>query len=70
MNSGGKSYTLRGNENNEIGIIPRFAKDLFTSIDDTKFEVSLSVVQIYKEWMFDLLRGDLDINVLLKNENL
>jgi len=54
---------MRGNEKNEIGVIPRFAKDLIASIEGTHFSLYLSVIQIYKEWVFDLLRGDQDIAV-------
>lgn len=54
---------MRGNEKNEIGVIPRFAKDLLSAIEGTEFSMCLSVIQIYKEWVFDLLRGDQDIAV-------
>lgn len=49
---------------NEIGLMPRFAKDLLASLEGTDLKLHISVVQIYKEWVFDLLRGDQDISVI------
>ena len=40
----GKSYSLRGNEKNEIGIIPRFARDLFAAIEGTSLALHMSVI--------------------------
>ncbi len=61
----GKSYTLRGDENSDIGIIPRFARDLLTLIENSDFTLHLSIIQIYKQWMFDLLRSNNDPGVLI-----
>lgn len=55
---------MRGNELNEIGVMPRFAKDLLGSLEGTGLQLHISVIQIYKEWVFDLLRGDQDIGVM------
>lgn len=48
---------MRGS-GDEIGIIPRFAKDLIAATEGTNFVVSISVLQIYKDWIFDLLRDE------------
>ena len=44
-------------------MIPRFARDLINSVQNSDLKVGITVVQIYKDWMFDLLRGDSDISV-------
>jgi hypothetical protein len=48
---------MRGS-GDEIGIVPRFAKDLIAATEGTNFGVSISVLQIYKDWIFDLLRDE------------
>jgi hypothetical protein len=48
---------MRGS-GDEIGIVPRFAKDLIAATEGTNFVVSISVLQIYKDWIFDLLRDE------------
>lgn len=55
---------MRGDENSEIGLIPRFAKDLISYVENSHYGVYISVIQIYKDWVFDLLRADQDIGVL------
>jgi len=44
-------------------LIQRFARDLINSVQNSDLKVGVTVVQIYKDWMFDLLRGDSDISV-------
>ena len=56
---------MRGDENSEIGHIPRFARDLISHVENTNYGVYISVIQIYKDWVFDLLRADQDIGVYL-----
>ncbi len=46
---------MRGS-GDEIGLIPRFTRDLIHSIENTDFAIYVSIIQIYKEWTFDLLR--------------
>jgi len=43
-------------------LIQRFARDLINSVQNSDLKVGVTVVQIYKDWMFDLLRGDSDIS--------
>ncbi|KAJ3225554.1 kinesin-like protein Klp8 [Clydaea vesicula] len=57
----GKSYTMMGTEN-DVGVIPRFCKDLFKKIENFKtadlnhsFSVSASYMEIYNEKVIDLL---------------
>ena len=59
---------MRGDENSEIGLIPRFAKDLISYVENTHYGVYISVIQIYKDWVFDLLRADQDIGVFYTQE--
>lgn len=53
---------MRGN-GDEIGILPRFAKDLIEEIENTDFALYVTVTQIYKEWTFDLLRLETNVDV-------
>lgn len=57
----GKSYILRGVDSSESGILPRFVRDVFTLNEASTKSVYISVIQVYKEWVFDLLRGDVDL---------
>ncbi|KAL3870517.1 hypothetical protein ACJMK2_038572 [Sinanodonta woodiana] len=57
----GKSYSIMGQGNEKVGIIPRFCKDLFFSaqqardIKQVKISVEISFVEIYNEKIHDLL---------------
>lgn len=59
---------MRGDENSEIGLIPRFARDLIGAVENTTFGVYISVIQIYKDWVFDLLRVNQEIGVTIHFE--
>lgn len=49
----GKTYTMFGSDisdTNNMGIIPRVAKDIFARTDgNTNFEIRIKMVEIYKE---------------------
>lgn len=59
----GKSYTMMGQENgistSDLGIIPRISQNIFThiaeSLDEVEYTVALSMLEVYKEHIFDLL---------------
>ncbi|KAK3750011.1 hypothetical protein QZH41_008653 [Actinostola sp. cb2023] len=58
--SGGKTYTMMGN-NDEVGLIPRICKGLFgyiykNSSDRASFRTEVSYMEIYNEHVRDLLR--------------
>ena len=63
----GKTYTMYGTENNDRGLIPRVIEDIFTFVESTndnvKFQIKLSVFQIYKEIIYDLLTGERDLKI-------
>ncbi|XP_072017390.1 kinesin-like protein KIF14 [Amphiura filiformis] len=55
----GKSYTIMGYDN-EVGVIPRFSRDLFRRIEDPQepnvsFAIEISFFEIYNEKIHDLL---------------
>lgn len=56
----GKSHLLFGNDE-EVGIISKFSKDLFNRIDkekesnNTQYNISLSILELYLEKAYDLL---------------
>ena len=60
----GKTYTMYGDiYDNEIkGVIPRIIEEIFNYVElsdeNISFQFKLSVVQIYKEIIFDLLTGE------------
>jgi len=58
---------MRGS-GDEIGLVPRFARDLIHSIENTDFAIYASFIQIYKEWTFDLLRVQTIAEVKLRIE--
>lgn len=60
----GRSYIMRGDENSDIGLVPRFARDLLGMVENTVYSVYISVIQVYKDLMFDLLREDQRIGVI------
>lgn len=58
----GKSYTMMGQENEtsvDVGIIPRISQNIFThiadSLDEVEYTVALSMLEVYKEHIYDLL---------------
>lgn len=63
----GKTYTMYGAENNERGLIPRIIEDIFAFVESTndnvKFQLKLSVFQIYKEIIYDLLTGEGELKI-------
>ena len=72
QNNSGKSYTMTGKieDNNLKGIIPRVVKDVFEFISDSEnleFIVRVSIVDIYKDKIKDLLANS-DININLGEE--
>jgi hypothetical protein len=53
----GKTYTLQGTIGSERGVLPRLAEAIFDNNDDN-FEVKVSLLEIYKEKLSDLLKED------------
>ena len=69
QNGSGKSYTMTGktDDSNLKGIIPRVVKDVFDFISDNEnleFIVQVSIVDIYKDKIKDLMNNN-DININL-----
>lgn len=61
----GKTYSMQGKDNtNELGIIPRAANMIYHEItnNNINFEVKLSVLEIYKEKLSDLLSDNKNNN--------
>jgi hypothetical protein len=73
---GGKSFTLRGGDNSDKGILDRAAEDLFNLIELSKqvnqgksikiinYNVKLSVYQVFNENITDLLNNSQSQNFL------
>ena len=66
----GKTYTMYGNnvENEETkGLIPRIIENIFDFVENSNenisFEIKMSVMQIYKEVIYDLLTGTKDLKI-------
>jgi hypothetical protein len=66
----GKTFTMYGDDifdQNKRGIIPRVIDHLFDIIeesnDDVMFQLKFSILQIYKEVIYDLLTGERDLKV-------
>jgi predicted transcriptional regulator len=65
----GKTHTMYGEifDENHRGIIPRAIDHLFQiieeSTDDVVFQLKFSILQIYKETIYDLLTGEKDLKV-------
>ena len=59
----GKTYTMLGNQENP-GIMTHTMRDLFKLIhrrsEDTEFEVTMTYVELYNEYLYDLLVHDSD----------
>ena len=62
----GKTFTMYGTDINK-GIIPRIVDEIFNYVESTngdiEFELKLSVFQIYKEVIYDLLNGEKDLKI-------
>ena len=72
QNGSGKSYTMTGktDDSNLKGIIPRVVKDVFDFISDNEnleFIVQVSIVDIYKDKIKDLMNNN-DININLVDD--
>ena len=52
----GKSFTMHGDENGDIGILPRFIRDLLGIVENSGFGVHVSIMQSYRDWIIDLLK--------------
>ena len=66
----GKTFTMYGNnvENEETkGLIPRIIENIFDFVENSNenisFEIKMSVMQIYKEVIYDLLTGTKDLKI-------
>ena len=66
----GKTFTMYGNDiYDELGrgIIPRIISNIFEIINSSEehfvFQLKLSVLQIYKEVIYDLLTGEKDLKI-------
>ena len=66
----GKTFTMYGNdvENEETkGLIPRIVENIFGYVENSNenisFEIKMSVMQIYKEVIYDLLTGMKDLKI-------
>ncbi|KAL4443117.1 hypothetical protein ABPG74_002184 [Tetrahymena malaccensis] len=67
----GKTYTMFGdvNDSKQKGIIPRVSNQIFSYINaldqDIEFSITVSMLEIYKEQLFDLLKVD-RVNLKIK----
>ena len=64
LHRSGKSFTMRGDENSELGLLPRFGRDLLSMLEDSEYRMYISVVKIYKESTVDLLQDNHRSHVL------
>ena len=66
----GKTYTMYGEDifdEDKKGIIPRIVCEIFKKmekIEDVDFTIKLSVVEIYKEILYDLLTGKNNLKII------
>ena len=66
----GKTYTMYGEDildERKKGIIPRIISEIFTrmeKIEDVDFTLKLSVMEIYKEMLFDLFSGKNNLKII------
>jgi len=54
---------MNGDESGDIGILPRFVRDLLGSVENTGFGVHISVFQCYRDWIIDLLKDAKELGV-------
>lgn len=47
---------MHGDESGDIGILPRFIRDLLGITENSGFGVHVSIMQIYRDWIIDLLK--------------
>lgn len=66
----GKTFTMYGSDiydDEEKGIIPRTIDDLFEKIksspEDISYQIKFSIIQIYKECVYDLITGEKDLKI-------
>ena len=71
----GKTYTMYGNDiydNNSKGIIPRVVEEIFKRVEkadrDIDFQFKLSVLEIYKEVLFDLFTQENNLKIIENKE--
>ena len=70
----GKTYTMYGEDifdENKKGIIPRIVSEIFKrmeKIEDVDFTVKLSVMEIYKEILYDLFTGRNNLKIIENKE--
>ena len=70
----GKTYTMYGEDifdENKKGIIPRIVSEIFKrmeKIEDVDFTVKLSVMEIYKEILYDLFTGKNNLKIIENKE--
>ena len=68
----GKTFTMYGNNEHptpsaSIGLVPRIVHNIFGHVqecdDNVTFQLKLSMLQIYKEVVYDLLTGEKDLKI-------
>ena len=71
----GKTYTMYGNDiydENAKGIIPRVVEEIFKRVEKSDvnidFQLKLSVVEIYKEVMYDLFTQENNLKIIENKE--
>ena len=71
----GKTYTMYGNDifnENTKGIIPRVVEEIFKKIEKSDrnidFQIKLSVMEIYKEVMYDLFTNENNLKIIENKE--
>lgn len=57
---------MNGDENGDIGILPRFVRDLLTTVENYGIGVHVSVLQCYRDWIIDLLKDVTELGVYLE----
>lgn len=73
----GKTYTMgtmyNGEESNDMGLIPRAVKEIYSKMDEMKdrksFNVTCSFMELYQERLIDLLSEDSQSLVDMREEN-
>ena len=71
----GKTYTMYGNDiydNSSKGVIPRVVEEIFKRVEkadsDIDFQLKLSVLEIYKEVMYDLFTQENNLKIIENKE--